>query len=804
MTETHSTSQNSNSQSSEKQNSKKIATLAKVSKNHEYALQAIQKQLQTITRFMQRITEAEDKHQISNSGSQALLINSNGGNPESSPFNSLKNLKLDFPRFRGENPTCWVYKANQFFSYHNTPEHHKTRFGVSAYDDPMVVLTRLKQTSTMIAYKGNFEILSNRIFGLSESHKLSCFLSGLRDKIRLPVRMLVPKTLNEAFGLVKIQEEYLSNGRERLRNLMDSGKGSVLGTPTLEARVESRTKVPLQRLTGAQMEERRKLGLCYNCDEKWQMGHKCKGAKLFLLEEVIEVEPKPSEVHLVEIKEDEVLLDNQDGSLRSGVDLAEIILYALVGNPTSNTIRIKGRIQNRDVVSLIDSESNHNFLDAVVLPVLHLQLDTSQILEVRVADGTILKTLGSCHEVPITLQGHRKGLVLQINATDSVASVQSPLPPKLVALLGEFSQVFVIPTGLPPIKGHEHSTNLKEDYRALNKATIKDKFPIPVVDELLDELAGASMFSKLDLSQSLDAYLSHLRTVLEVLLSHQLFAKQSMCVFGSSKVEYLGHIISSEGVKADPKKISAMVQWPIPDSVKALRGFLGLTGYYRKFIKGYGSIAQPLTDLLKKDYFLWSDKALEAFTRLKEVVTYPLVLAQPDFSKPIILECDASRRGLGAVLMQDQRPIAFHIQALKAKYFHLSTYETESMVLASTRIATPSQQKWLAKLLGYAFVVEYKRGCDNRVADALSRQFRVDSDLPATSFDSRTGCLMLLTVPDPTWLDGLKASYSLDASVQQLIAAIQAGSPPKGFTFQNGLLFYKGRFFVGPSCPLKL
>ena len=85
-------------------------------------------------------------------------------------------------------------------------------------------------------------------------------------------------------------------------------------------------------------------------------------------------------------------------------------------------------------------------------------------------------------------------------------------------------------------------------------------------------------------SQFVDAHLSHLRTILEVLLSHQLFTKQSKCVFGCSEVEYLGHIISGEGVKADPKKISAMVQWPILDFVKALRGFLGLTGYYRKFI----------------------------------------------------------------------------------------------------------------------------------------------------------------------------------------------------------------------------
>ena len=126
MTETRSTSQNPNSQNLEKQNLEKIAALARISKNHEHALQEIQKQLQTIAGFMQKVVETEEKcQQIPNSSSRALLINNNRRNLESSPLNSIKNLRLDFPRFHGEDPTCWVYKANQFFSYHNTPEHQK-------------------------------------------------------------------------------------------------------------------------------------------------------------------------------------------------------------------------------------------------------------------------------------------------------------------------------------------------------------------------------------------------------------------------------------------------------------------------------------------------------------------------------------------------------------------------------------------------------------------------------------------------------------------------------------------------------
>ena len=121
----------------------------------------------------------------------------------------------------------------------------------------------------------------------------------------------------------------------------------------MEARVETRTKVPLQRLTGAQMEERRKQGLCYNCDEKWQMGHKYKGAKLFLLEEIsMKVEPKALGLQLGKISNDKVLLEPQGIVQRNrvdkcGLDPIEITLYALVGCPASNTMRVRGRIKKQ-------------------------------------------------------------------------------------------------------------------------------------------------------------------------------------------------------------------------------------------------------------------------------------------------------------------------------------------------------------------------------------------------------------------------------------------------------------------------
>jgi hypothetical protein len=320
-------------------------------------------------------------------------------------------------------------------------------------------------------------------------------------------------------------------------------------------------------------------------------------------------------------------------------------------------------------------------------------------------------------------------------------------------------------------------------------------------------------------SPSLLDHFEHLKLTLEVLRSNQLFAKKSKCRFGCTEIDYLGHLISAEGVQADGKKLSAMIDWPVPRNLKALRGFLGLTGYYRKFIKGYGSIAAPLTDLLKKNAFSWSELAAQAFVALKEAVTSPPVLVLPDFTKPFVIECDASGRGIGAVLMQNHRPIAFFSQVLKGRFLLMSTYEKELLALVAAvkkwrpyvlghpltiktdhqslkflleqKIGTPMQQRWVSKLLGYDFVVEYKKGQDNKVADALSRRNEEDDSIAT---------LFVISYPTLEWLNELKGTYVSDPVMQELVKKVQEGllHNPK-FVLWNGILLYKKRVYVGES-----
>jgi hypothetical protein len=377
------------------------------------------------------------------------------------------------------------------------------------------------------------------------------------------------------------------------------------------------------------------------------------------------------------------------------------------------------------------------------------------------------------------------------------------------------------PWGSPALFGKKKdgSLHMCVDYRPLNAVSIKNKYPLPRMDVLFDQLAGAQVFSKIDLrpgyhqikirasdvpkiafstryglyeflvmsfgltnapayfmylmnsvfmneldkfvvvfiddiliySKSKVEHAKHIRIVLQRLRDHKLYAKFSKCEILLDNVKFLGHTISKDGISVDPSKVQEVMDWKPPKSVHQIRSFLGLAGYYHRFLPDFSRIAKPMTKLLKKGVKLvWSEECDQAFHTLRKHLTSAPVLTQPDMSKPFEVFCDASGTGLGCVLMQENRVIAYASRALRP---HEKNYPTHDLELGAVvhalklcrhylmgnhcniytdhkslkYIFTQSdlnmrQRRWLELIKDYDLEVHYHPGKANVVADALSRK----------------------------------------------------------------------------------
>ncbi|KAK9085879.1 hypothetical protein Sjap_026290 [Stephania japonica] len=408
------------------------------------------------------------------------------------------------------------------------------------------------------------------------------------------------------------------------------------------------------------------------------------------------------------------------------------------------------------------------------------------------------------------------------------------------------------PWGAPVlfVKKKDDSLRLCIDYRQLNRVTVKNKYPLPRIDDLFDQLTGAQWFSKIDLrsgyhqlriraedrektafrtryghyqftvmpfgltnapamfmdlmhrvlrqyldrfvivfiddiliySKSCEEHEEHLRTILQTLREHRLYAKFSKCEFWLTEVGFLGHIVGASGVSVDPAKVRVVVDWPTPSSVTEIRSFLGLAGYYRRFVQDFSKIAAPMTQLTKKEVrFQWDDSCEQAFQTLKERLTTAPVLVLPESGKGFEVNTDACLVGLGCVLMQDGRVIAYASRQLK---IHEKNYPTHDLELAAVVFALKiwrhylygerfvlftdhkslkylftqrelnmRQRRWLEFLKDYDFSLEYHPGKANVVADALSRR-GVDSEVVTCRMTHEYGLLeaveMMYLVDIPT------------------------------------------------------
>ena len=421
------------------------------------------------------------------------------------------------------------------------------------------------------------------------------------------------------------------------------------------------------------------------------------------------------------------------------------------------------------------------------------------------------------------------------------------------------------------VKKADGSMRMCVDYRDLNKITIKNKYPLPRIEDLFDRVHGAKWFSKLDLrsgyhqirihpddvhktafttryghyeylvlpfgltnapatfmhlmqynvlkpfidkfvivyiddiliySQTKEEHEQHVKLVLEALREHKLYAKGSKCEFFQRETSFLGHKITCDGIKMDPAKVQAVMDWPIPRNVKDVRSFLGLAGYYRKFIRGYSRISAPLNELTKKEKgFAWSSSEQQAFEEIKKQMCSAPVLITPDPKLPYVIFTDASGYAVGACLCQDQgnglQPICFYshkmneaerryatheqellaiVKAVKEwrHYLHGSTFpiviQTDHNSLKYFRTQptlSKRQAGWLDLLNEFDLDIQYLKGSYNVVADALSR--RHDHEPENKRFSQNTVVNVQMSSVSSDIESQIKNAYDTDPITKQLL-----------------------------------
>jgi len=438
-----------------------------------------------------------------------------------------------------------------------------------------------------------------------------------------------------------------------------------------------------------------------------------------------------------------------------------------------------------------------------------------------------------------------------------------------------------VPVLLVPKK--DGSWRMCVDCRAINAITVRYRHPIPRLDDMLDELSGSIIFTKIDLrsgyhqirmklgdewktafktkiglyewlvmpfgltnapstfmrlmnhvlrafigkfvvvyfddiliySKSFDEHLDHIRQVLAVLREEKLYGNIAKCTFCTDRVVFLGFVVSADGIQVDEEKVKAIQDWPTPVNVSQVRSFHGLASFYRRFVKNFSTLAAPLNNLTKKDVpFTWGHDEDQAFHTLKTQLCEAPLLQLPDFGKTFEIECDASGIGIGGVLLQEGKPVAYFSEKLNGPHLNYSVYDKELYALVRVlevwhHYLLPKEfvihsdhealkylksqgklnrrhAKWIEFIETFPYVVKHKRGKDNIVADALSRRCAL-----ITQLDTKV-----------LGLESIKTLYAVDADFNEPFSRCIDGKGWDKYYVHDGFLFRTNKICI-PACSIR-
>ncbi|RVW63788.1 Transposon Tf2-2 polyprotein [Vitis vinifera] len=718
----------------------------------------------------------------------------------------------------------WLHRTlkeeGHVISWEKFEEELWARFGPSGCEDFDEALSRIKQLGTLRDYQREFEKLGNRVQGWTQKALVGTFMGGLKAEIADEIRMFKPQSLKEVINLARMRDDQIARQRRFMRLPPVRTPIALPQATRVDPAIPAK---PIKRLSWEEMQRKRAQ------DDQ--------GGEAI---EVQEHEPKleitlhaltgwtvPKTMRVTaKMGPHEVMVLIDSGSTHNFISnrLANKLRLPVIPTETfpvrvANGERLK--CQGRYDKVWVELQGTKFYLTLFSLPLSGLDLVLSvQWLEMlgsvvcnwkqltmdfiwenqdRRLQGVDVQTIQVASSEEILKEFRQRHALFAVCFQPTMETAPADAPTKVTQqsmqrLLKEYEDVFQEPSSLPPAREVDHCITLKEgtepinirpyswrfctDYRTLNIATIKDCFPIPTVDDMLEELYGATYFTKFDLRAG------YHQTNIGDLATTPIFCQGKQMRVGQQELEYLGHIVTQQGVKVDNSKIAAMVAWPHPTNISELRGFLGLTGYYRKFVQNYGIIARPLTNLLKKGKFAWNDEAEAAFLALKQAMTTTPTLAMPNFNDSFTIETDASGEGIGAILSQQRRPIAFMSRALGVTKKYWSTYAKEMLAIVE------AIRLWRPYLLGKKFFILTDQRRENSAADALSRK----SGSPA---------LLHLHVPVVTVWDEIKKAYEGDSYVQSLTRMANA-QLEGSYAWRNGLLFFKGRVVIPSHAALRM